>query len=804
MRAVLVVAGCILLICAVCRGAPPRVVQSWIWHPEEKEKPNELVAPAATRYFRKVFDLPGEPRAACLRATADDRFDIWVNGQKIGFGTSWQRIYRFDIGPALVAGKNVIAISATNTALGPAGLIAWGDIVCENGEVIKLCTDESWKVCDEIDERWTTPDFDDTHWTDAVVLANANGGPWGGSIRMAMIAPVENAFRIQGGLSKLQLLPRPQRVRLLEGTMPLVDDNKVVFEIAVGPNLRDSYAIEQIQRALELILENSSLQIGIVNPESPQKGPRLILAVAPISPSINAICQKAGFEPRDLKPQGYFLGFVPDAQPTAVIVGADRAGLVYGSSTFIQLAKKQGRSVSVRLAKITDWPAWPLRGPRSIGVTEEVADWCAFYKMNVLVTGFAWDLPLPEEFRTVNTMLARRGITFMPECHPGGSPGKPFIFTNQAHRQALLDRVKEAIAMGLPTLGIMVDDRPNAPESPEDEAKYGPGLVGLGKAQMAMMEEVAELAGDRIQIFFCPRVYYDPYQKNVYPTQPGEEEMVYRKLVGTLPENVSLWTTQPKLSYVRELNETWGRKPFIYHNLFYAGLADMKLYFEPYPIPSPELLNRTAGVTAAGSGRRYMREWLVNYLNFAANTWNPREPVGLTECFEREYGEQATPYLVEYALGISTHIAPGIPIMADCWDQPDEWACVKVSFGFAGRLRHFQSEPEHIERLRKWATETRRAVEVDWSESGLDSAEIEILSLNARRIWLNYSALADILTVEMNLTRNEDRNNKQRVKRCIRQCQEIRKIIEELDLNPEQCGDWMLLERAQALAERVK
>lgn len=799
MRLVRVAA--VLLVLSGVAAAAELPTAMWIWHPEEQAE--KLSAGAVTRYFRTTLELRAAPVAASLMMTADDEFTLYVNGKEVGSGTVWMELHRFNLAPYLTAGQNVIAVKATNTQSGPAGLIGWGKATLPSGETVPLATGKAWRVWTEGPQGWQTAGFDDAAWEQASELTGIKGGPWGGRMALVNMPAVDNAFTVQGTLREPELLPRPQQVQLQSGALPVVKAGKLVLEVAAAPELADGFAIEQLQKALRIMTGQPELQVQAVRPETPAKQPRLTLAQTPASAAVKALCAKAGVNPAQLKPQGYVLGFVGGASPQAVILGADLPGVIYGSSTFIQLMRKDGDDISARQARIADWPATPLRGARSVGISDNVVDWSAFYKMNAAVTGFDWQKPMAESLGTLNEKMARRGVKLLTECHMGGER-VPFIYTNPAHRQAMLDRVNEAIALGLPALNIMVDDEPNAPQSPEDEAKYGKGLVGLGKAQMEMMAEVAKAAEGKIEIIFCPRVYYDPYQKGVYPTQPTADEAEYTRLVGTLPPNIDLWTTQPKPSYIAELNKTWGRKPYIYHNVFYSSLADTKLFFLAYPVPTTELLKGVSGFTGSGSGQRYLREWRVNYLGLAGNTWNPGQPVGLKEAFVREYGEQAAPFLLEYASALGSELKPGVPLMADVWDQPDAWPGVGISLGFAGRLGRLEPNEANVQKMMALAAAAKKATEIAWDKSGLEDSQIEVLQLNARRIYLNYATLADLLSVEHGMTLKIVADYRPTVDRATEQAKEIRSIIEALMLNPEVCGDWNLLDRAERLATQVK
>src|SRR5262245_57913554 len=91
-------------------NARPRAVNSavqWIWFDEGDPGKS---APGETRYFRKVFmiDRPVQKVVdeATLDITADNEFIVWVNGQEVGKGDKWERVYRFDVQKLMVHGQN--------------------------------------------------------------------------------------------------------------------------------------------------------------------------------------------------------------------------------------------------------------------------------------------------------------------------------------------------------------------------------------------------------------------------------------------------------------------------------------------------------------------------------------------------------------------------------------------------------------------------------------------------------------------------------------------------------------------------
>src|SRR5437868_2622905 len=73
----------------------------------------------AVLYFRKRVELANPPRRFVVNVSADNRFVLYVNGQRVGSGPArsdlehW-RYETFDIGPLLKAGDNVFAAVVWN------------------------------------------------------------------------------------------------------------------------------------------------------------------------------------------------------------------------------------------------------------------------------------------------------------------------------------------------------------------------------------------------------------------------------------------------------------------------------------------------------------------------------------------------------------------------------------------------------------------------------------------------------------------------------------------------------------------
>src|SRR5437016_3193257 len=71
----------------------------WIWFPEGNPRAS---APAGARWFRKSFTLAKPVDKAEFQAVADNSFELFVNGKRIGAGNDWREMTKLDLAAALV------------------------------------------------------------------------------------------------------------------------------------------------------------------------------------------------------------------------------------------------------------------------------------------------------------------------------------------------------------------------------------------------------------------------------------------------------------------------------------------------------------------------------------------------------------------------------------------------------------------------------------------------------------------------------------------------------------------------------
>lgn len=189
----------------VCAAEP-----QWIWSPEMDPVSN----PATPVYFRATFQLE-DPQSGVIEIAVDNKYSLWINGDRIGAGFEWQQLDRYDVTKRLVKGKNVIAVYADNgDPPNPAGLVARVTIKERNGKTVTASSGASWRSTTKPTSNWWHPDYKENDWKAAHVFGEiGKTAPWGDKLRRA---PVPEAI-------VFQKKERPA------GPFQLLDGDRVVF-----------------------------------------------------------------------------------------------------------------------------------------------------------------------------------------------------------------------------------------------------------------------------------------------------------------------------------------------------------------------------------------------------------------------------------------------------------------------------------------------------------------------------------------------------------------------------------------------
>jgi alpha-L-rhamnosidase len=150
---------------------------SWIW----------TAGTSSDRAFRSTQVTPAGRTAtkAEVLVTADDAYELWVNGTEVGSTdaseNSWQQSQLHT--SALSPDRNVFALRVTNDAASPGGVIAVVRVSYSDGTTSSFTTGADWKATDDTPEAFAQPDFDDSAWASAVALTTYGGAPWGSQVR---------------------------------------------------------------------------------------------------------------------------------------------------------------------------------------------------------------------------------------------------------------------------------------------------------------------------------------------------------------------------------------------------------------------------------------------------------------------------------------------------------------------------------------------------------------------------------------------------------------------------------------------
>lgn len=192
----------------------PRVATpppQWLWSgPQPRE--GESVA------FQRRFDAPRSATKALLRATADNRLRVFVNGELALTVDEWFRPREADVSKLLRAGDNVITALAWNES-SLAGM--WVELLLESEgkRVLRLVTDGSWSahvVASGEFESWSASHFDAARAGAPHVLGAVGMEPWHsmGPAMRGGAAPTEATDESALAASELEL-PEGFRAELL-------------------------------------------------------------------------------------------------------------------------------------------------------------------------------------------------------------------------------------------------------------------------------------------------------------------------------------------------------------------------------------------------------------------------------------------------------------------------------------------------------------------------------------------------------------------------------------------------------------
>ena len=153
----------VIILSTCCATAGAEEAQ-WIWQAGVEK---DAVPVGASSYFRKAVNLrvPAEGR---ITISADDVYELFVNGRRVGVGKSSRKMDQYDISRLLSVGRNVVAVKVDNTRGRTAALAARVMIRPQNTDRWHtFSSDSSWRTHATASPMWQTATYNDRLWTAA-------------------------------------------------------------------------------------------------------------------------------------------------------------------------------------------------------------------------------------------------------------------------------------------------------------------------------------------------------------------------------------------------------------------------------------------------------------------------------------------------------------------------------------------------------------------------------------------------------------------------------------------------------------
>ena len=136
----------------------------WIWSPAHAKDQ----IPVGDCFFRKSFRLVA-PTFGQVQICCDNRYELYVNGARIGEGNDWRTMDVYNVTSQLRKGRNVVAVKATNVDEGAAGLAVRIVYQEEGSPHARIVSDATWRTSVQQADNWWAPVFRDTDWLAALL-----------------------------------------------------------------------------------------------------------------------------------------------------------------------------------------------------------------------------------------------------------------------------------------------------------------------------------------------------------------------------------------------------------------------------------------------------------------------------------------------------------------------------------------------------------------------------------------------------------------------------------------------------------
>ncbi len=131
----------------------------WIWSPRHEAGQ----VPSASCYFRRTFSVH-DPVRVQLSIAADDRYEVYLNGQKTGSGDRARETDEYDLSSRIRRGRNTLAVKVTNTTGSTAGLAARLAVREKDSGWVSISTNPMWVTNLRPLPFWYSTLYNDQFW----------------------------------------------------------------------------------------------------------------------------------------------------------------------------------------------------------------------------------------------------------------------------------------------------------------------------------------------------------------------------------------------------------------------------------------------------------------------------------------------------------------------------------------------------------------------------------------------------------------------------------------------------------------
>lgn len=342
---------------------------------------------------------------------------------------------------------------------------------------------------------------------------------------MGAEAPPAVAQRMGAPFYSGGILPTPQQAEYGEGALTVVDGPGAAWRCRVRFPADEGLA-ELMQRLWHRRVDAYLAQFAAIPPEPGDAVPVASFALS-TEPEATELAAAEGMAEQltALPPQGYVLRITPEG---AVCIGADRAGVVSGLASFLQLLHVQEDRLVARCAQVLDWPVFQIRYASEYYLPgEEYLDFAMLQKINgfgACYPGMRWS-ELTDGHRkglaAIGNYIRRYGtFALMVQFHVGGRGGeRPLDCGSATDVETLLTTIRQTMELS-PVQHLMICYDDVVPQLQPEESKLFERPAQAHGALMQRVYDAARAIDPATVVSFCSPYYQGRGHRRWRPENP--------------------------------------------------------------------------------------------------------------------------------------------------------------------------------------------------------------------------------------------------------------------------------------------